>query len=111
MSLRAVTLLVACSLACSSGSMKTRKGEPQTAREKMLAEQKANPEEGDATGTGKKWGRWRYHGERKECFFVFGAKCFKTENAACQAARCKAPLKCLTEGAGPTTLKCGKGEE
>jgi hypothetical protein len=108
MSLRAFVFVALC--ACSSGSMKTMRGEPQTAREKMLAEQKTDPDgAGDTTGaTGKKWGRWRYQGERKDCFFVAGAKCYKTENEACQAARCKAPLACTRDGAGPTTIKCAK---
>jgi hypothetical protein len=108
MSLRAVSLVIALA-ACSSGSMKTHKGEPQTAREKMLAEEKEHPDEGDPTGaTGKKWGRWRFQGERKDCFFLVGGKCFKTENAACQAARCKAPTRCTSDGAGPATIKCTK---
>lgn len=89
--------------------MKVRKGEPQTAREKMLAEQKKHPEmdEGPAPGS-KKWTGWRYQGDRKECFFLVGRKCYKTENAACQAAHCKAPTHCTVEGAGPATMKCTK---
>ena len=107
MSLRAVVLVLA--VACGGSSMQTKKGEPQTAREKMLAEEKQHPE-GEDGGTGKKWGKWRYQGERKDCRYVVGAKCFKTENTACQAARCKAPLKCTSEGAGPATMKCAKEE-
>lgn len=110
MSLRVLAFLVASMLGCSSGAMKTKKGEPQTAREKMAAEQKANPDEEGGDPSGRKWGRWRYQGERKECFFVVGAKCFKTENAACQAARCKAPTKCSTDGAGPATVTCAKAD-
>ena len=53
-----------------------------------------------------KWGKWRYNGSRKECFFVAGRTCFKTENAACQASKCK---KCKTSGAGPATVSCAKG--
>ena len=41
-------------------------------------------------------------------FFIVGKRCYKSENAACQAARCKAPLKCTPEGAGPTQMKCAK---
>ena len=89
--------------------MRVKKGEPQTAREKMLAEEKANADkEKDASGEGKKWNGWRFQGDRKECFFIVGRRCYKTENAACQAARCKAPTKCTTEGAGPATMKCEK---
>ncbi len=107
MSLRAVSLLVVLAMACGGERMKVKKGEPQTAREKMLAEQKANPEQDDS-GAGKKWNGWRYQGERKDCFFTVGRKCFKTEKAACQAAHCKAPTKCTAEGAGPATMKCSK---
>jgi hypothetical protein len=105
MSLRVLLLLA---VACSSSSMQTRKGEPQTAREKLAAEQKEHPD--DDSGTGKKWRRWRYQGERKDCFFVVGAKCYKTEPVACQAARCKAPAKCTRDGAGPVTITCAKAE-
>jgi hypothetical protein len=107
MSLRAVPLLVALALSCGGESMRVRKGEPQTAREKMLAEQKANPEKDEPMGS-KKWSGWRYQGDRKDCFFLVGRKCYKSENAACQAAHCKAPAKCTTEGAGPAKVKCAK---
>jgi hypothetical protein len=106
MSLRRVSLLVVFLLGCAGETMKVKKGEPQTAREKMLAEQKANPEEEGMSATGKKWGAWRYQGDRKDCFFVLGRKCYKTEKAACSAARCKATARCITEGAGPATVKC-----
>lgn len=86
--------------------MRVKKGEPQTAREKMRAEEKEHPEEDDAGGTSKKWSGWRYQGERKDCFFLVGKRCFKTEKAACSAAKCKAPSKCALEGAGPQTLTC-----
>ena len=111
MSLRLTSLALLATLACASGNMKVKKGEPQTAREKMLAEEKANKQdekEDDAVPPGsKKWTGWRYQGERKDCFFLVGRKCFKTEKAACTAAKCGA-AKCETEGAGPATLKCAK---
>lgn len=96
-------------MACGSERMKVKKGEPQTAREKMLAEQKANPEPEETSTAGKKWSGWRYQGDRKDCFFLVGRKCYKTEKAACSAAQCKAPAKCTAEGAGPATMKCTKG--
>jgi hypothetical protein len=77
-------------------------GEPQTAREKQYAEAK---QAGEIDDGDSKWGKWRYTGDRKECFFVSGRKCFKTENAACQHAKCK---KCKTSGAGPATVACAK---
>jgi hypothetical protein len=112
-----VAVLALLVLACGGGSakMKVKKGEPQTAREKMLAEEAArkkrdggeDDEEAKPPGS-KQWTGWRYQGDRNECFFVVGKKCFKTEKAACAAAACKAPSKCETEGAGPAQLSCGK---
>lgn len=108
MSLRLGLLALCLAFGCGGSEMRVKKGEPQTAREKMLAEQKAHPEEDAGAGTSKKWTHWRYQGERKDCFFLVGKRCFKTQKAACAAAKCKAPSKCSLEGAGPATLKCTK---
>ena len=112
-----VAVLALLVLACGGGSakMKVKKGEPQTAREKMLAEEAArkkrkggdDDEEAKPPGS-KQWTGWRYQGDRNDCFVVVGKKCFKTEKAACAAAACKAPSKCETEGAGPVQLSCSK---
>ena len=80
-------------------------GEPQTARDKQYADAKKS---GELDQGSSKWGKWRYSGDRKSCFFVAGRQCFKTENAACQASKCKAPTKCKTSGAGPATVSCAK---
>jgi hypothetical protein len=110
-----VTLVALLAFACGGGkAMKVKKGEPQTAREKMLAEEGArkrgdDTEEEEVTPPGsKQWTGWRYQGDRKECFFIVGKKCFKTEKAACAAASCKEPSKCETEGAGPAQVSCSK---
>jgi hypothetical protein len=114
MSLRLLPAVAALVLGCGGGSMKVNKGEPQTAREKMLAEEHAKAKRGESIDDdvkppgSKKWSGWRYQGDRDECFFLVGKKCFKSEKAACAAARCKAPQACRTEGAGPATLTCGK---
>lgn len=104
MSVRTIWL-AALVIACGPSTTKVEPGEPQTAREKQYAEAKKSGEldDGDA-----KWGKWRYTGDRKDCFFVAGRKCFKTSNAACQASKCKAPAKCKTTGAGPATVSCAK---
>jgi hypothetical protein len=110
MSWRHASLALAVALlSCAPGKMTVKKGEPQTAREKMLAEEKANKDkpEADAQPPGsKKWAGWRYQGDRKDCFFVVGRKCFKTEKAACAAAKCKAPSKCEDDGGGPAVMSC-----
>jgi hypothetical protein len=111
MSWRLVPLAALLAIACGGSSMRVKKGEPQTAREKMLAEEKAKKSSGesdDAKPPGsKKWTGWRYQGDRSDCFFLVGKKCFKTEKAACTAAKCGG-AKCVTDGAGPATLTCSK---
>jgi|MudIll2142460700_1097286.scaffolds.fasta_scaffold10593_3 hypothetical protein len=107
MSLRTLWLVAVVSVvACGGPDRRTvEAGEPQTAREKQYAEAK---KAGDLDDGDSKWGKWRYTGDRKACFFVAGRKCFKTENAACQASKCKAPMKCKSSGAGPATVSCAK---
>ena len=94
-------MLVLC-ISCG-GAEPVGPDEPQTAKQKQLADAKAK---GEVDSPNAKWGKWRYEGDRTECFFVVGRRCFKTENAACQAAHCKAPKKCDAVGGGPATLSC-----
>ncbi|MBA3396889.1 MAG: hypothetical protein H0T89_29940 [Deltaproteobacteria bacterium] len=97
---------MALALSCGGTSATTvTAGEPQTAKEKQYADAKAA---GEVDGPNSKWGKWRYTGDRKDCFFVAGRKCFKTENAACQASHCKSPTRCKAVGAGPATMTCAK---
>jgi len=97
-----LVLLFAC-----AGPEKVEKGEPQTAKEKQLREAKASGEL-DENG-GKKWGGWRYQGDRADCFFVVGRKCYKSEKAACNATPCgKQNKKCDLDGAGPAKVTCPK---
>jgi hypothetical protein len=98
-----LSLLVFVAVACGSNTPKTT-NEPQTAKEKQLQEAKASGEL--SGGDAKKWGTWRYSGDRNDCFFVLGRKCFKTEAAACKAAACKAKKKCDVVGGGPATVSC-----
>lgn len=81
--------------------------EPTNAREKQLQEAKASGEL-DEGGGQTSWGKWRYTGDRNNCYFAVGRKCFKTEVAACQALRCKGGQKCKSSGAGPATVACEK---
>ena len=105
MSLSLQILLVAAALvACGADSSKTSE-EPQTAKEKQRREAR---DKGDDEPTTKNWGKWRYKGDRDSCFFEVDGRCFKTENAACQAARCKKPARCTTTGAGPAQVSCSK---
>ena len=95
------SFLVIAAIGCGGPPKKTT--EPQTAKEKQMAEAKKN---GELDGNNKRWGTWRYGGERDECFYVVGRKCFKTQPAACKAAACKAKKKCSVVGGGPATVSC-----
>ncbi len=109
MSLRAfvlVLVVVPVWLAgCAKGPEPVLPGEPQTAREKQRQEAKRAGEldrnRGDKGDRG-----WRYQGDRKHCFYVVGADCFKTKKAACRVANCQAPQKCKATGAGPAIVEC-----
>ncbi|MBA2543208.1 MAG: hypothetical protein H0V17_26440 [Deltaproteobacteria bacterium] len=96
-----LTFLVATLVACG-GSPKTS-DEPQTAKEKQMREAKAS---GELDGTNKKWGTWRYSGDRDDCFYVVGRRCFKTKQAACTTLGCKTGKKCSVVGGGPATVSC-----
>lgn len=104
MSLRPYLPMLAAVLVACGGSPQKGSDEPQTAKEKLAAEEKANGD--DKPSGSKSWGGWRYKGDRNACFFETAGKCFKTENAACQAARCAKPKKCSTTGAGPAQVSC-----
>ena len=108
MSLRSSVLVFALlATACGGGSAQS--DEPQTAREKLRREARAEDKDagGDDEGGSKTFGGgWRYKGDRDRCFFIVGAKCFKTEAAACSMAKCKAPKKCRAEGAAPAQVSC-----
>jgi hypothetical protein len=102
MSLRMISLGLLAALTLGCGGDPPRSGDPQTAKEKQRREAAAA---GETSSSGGKWGGWRYTGDRDECFFIVGRKCFKTETAACAAARCGS-RKCETTGGGPATVAC-----
>ncbi len=112
MSLRSARLVLVLILGIAAGCggggkpAASSPNEPKNAREKQLLEAKAS---GEVDPTGQpSWGKWRYNGDRDNCFFALGRRCFKTEKAACQAARCKRGSKCESTGAGPATVACVK---
>jgi len=100
-----VSLVIVATLAlgCGSGPARTT-DEPTTAKEKQRREAAAS---GELDAKDGKWGGWRYTGDRNECFFVVGRRCFKTAGAACAHARCGGK-KCVTTGGGPATVACAK---
>lgn len=102
MSLRTISLvLIACVTVGCGGA---RSDEPTTAKEKQQRDaEAAGPREPQP----KQRSGWRYTGDRENCFFVLGRRCFKTEAAACTAARC-GTRKCETTGAVPARVACAQ---
>lgn len=103
MSLSALLPLAMGLLLLACGAAKTA-DEPQTAREKQLLEAKKSGEIDD--NKNKQWGTWRYSGDRGDCFYVVGRKCFKTKKAACGSLSCEKKKKCDVVGGGPATVSC-----
>jgi hypothetical protein len=97
------TLAVVLALALGCGGTQVDPDEPQTAAEKQRRDAE---KKGEADASGGKWGGWRYKGDRNDCFFVVGRTCYKTEKAACNAARCKTAAACTSTGGGPVTVSC-----
>ncbi len=98
------TLLAIGLLSGCGPATPTKSSGPKTAAEKQREEFEAQG--GDEGGGSGKWGAWKYKGERDDCFYVLGAECFKTEEAACKAAACKDGLTCSTTGGGPVVVEC-----
>jgi hypothetical protein len=94
-----------CVTVACGGSRPSSK-EPQTAKEKQLQEARAKGEDDEPQKGGKKWGGWKYTGDRDDCRYVVGRRCFKAQDAACKAARCASGKTCQTEGAGPASVSC-----
>lgn len=104
MSLRTIATGLLASLALSCGGS-PRSDEPSAARGNQRREPDAAGQTGPTT-TGT-WSGWRYTGDRDECFFVVGRRCFKTEAAACAAARC-GKARCEVTGGGPAAVACAR---
>jgi hypothetical protein len=96
-------VLAVVSIAFACGGTSTDPKEPRTAKQKQLQEARAS---GEIDSAGNKWAGWRYQGDRGDCFYVFGRKCYKSEESACKNARCKSPAKCTSVGAGPAIVSC-----
>jgi hypothetical protein len=104
MSLCTIRLAVVVSLLLGCGGDPPRPDEPTTAKDKQRRDHEAG---GDTGASGGKWAGWRYTGDRKDCFFVVRGQCFKSEAAACAAARC-GKKKCEAIGGGPARVACAK---
>ena len=102
---RPLAVLVVAALGC--GGNRGASEEPTTAKEKLAQDQAAKGHD-DAPQGAKKWGKWRYQGDRTACFYELDGKCFKSEKAACAAAKCKASTRCVSAGAAPAQVSCRK---
>jgi hypothetical protein len=102
MALRWTLVCVAFAITAGCGGPKVDPGEPQTAKEKQMREAQAS---GDVDPPGTKWGGWRYQGDRQDCFFLVGRKCFRTYKRACATA-CKSDKQCKSDDGAPATVSC-----
>jgi hypothetical protein len=76
------------------------------AADRARAEAKAAGED-PVSDDGKHWGGWRYKGDRDDCFFIVGRRCFTDQKQACAAAACPKG-RCRLDGAGPASVTCAK---
>jgi hypothetical protein len=100
--MRVLAVVMLVSLGC--GAPKPDPDEPQTAAEKQRREARAS---GEVDSDGGRWGGWKYQGDRQDCFYVVGRRCFKTEKGACNFARCAEGM-CNVVGGGPAAVSCKK---
>jgi hypothetical protein len=107
---RAVVVAIAlCALACGAAPRKHKTNHrDETAAEYQRRKAKEAGELDDDSDAGK-WGGWKYQGNRDDCRFVLGRKCFTKRDEACKAAKCggKTP-KCAVDGGGPAIVSCAK---
>jgi len=101
----AVALLALIALGCGGAA----DGAGTTPRSRSAKREKAKPkadynDENSVGMTDKRVTRWRWKGSRKDCFYVVGNNCFRTEAAACKAAGCK--RDCRTDDAAPVQVTC-----
>lgn len=103
MSLRLGLVMIFVALGCAGPPPAST--EPKTAKDKQLQMMKADGDSGAAGNPDAKWKTWRYTGDRADCRYVVGRRCFKTEKAACDAAACRGST-CEVVGAGPASVTC-----
>jgi hypothetical protein len=106
---RALVVVVALvAFACGSTPKKRkRSGErDETAAEYQRRKAKEAGELDEQQSDAGKWGGWKYQGERDDCRYVLGRKCFTKRDNACKAAKCK--TECLVDGGGPAVVTCAK---
>jgi hypothetical protein len=106
---RALAVLVAVTLlSCGGPARRAKKGTAGSGDETAAEYQRRKAREAgeiDESSEGK-WGAWKYQGERDDCRYVLGRKCFTKREAACKAAKCK--TSCQVRGGGPAMVSCAK---
>jgi hypothetical protein len=102
-----LVVLVALLISCGGPARRPKKGTAggdETAAEYQRRKAREAGEL-DASSAGK-WGAWKYEGERDDCRYVLGRRCFTKRENACKAAKCK--TECLVRGGGPAMVSCAK---
>jgi hypothetical protein len=104
------SLAVACliALGCGGGGAADDGTTPRSRRAKTAkAKQQADYSDENSIGMpDERVSRWRWDGARKDCFYVVGNRCFKTEAAACKAAGCRKVDGCDMDDSAPVQVSC-----
>jgi len=91
---------------CGSNTSKPA-GTPE--KKSTAAHREHAPDKDAVSEKGKKWGGWRWKGDREDCFYVVGNKCFAKERNACAAAKC-GKSACLVKPGAPAKVSCPKNK-
>ncbi len=65
------------------------------------------PAKSESTPEGKSWGGWRWKGDRDQCFYTLGKRCFADLKSACAAAKC-GTAACIHDDGAPASVTCKK---
>ncbi len=98
-------------LSCGGGAVNEgNTARSRNAKAKAPPEKVRNYEDENNVGMSEtRVSRWRWKGDRKQCYYVVGNRCFTTERAACKAAKCRGGAKkCVTDNSAPVNVSCKK---
>lgn len=89
------------------GAADTGGATPRNRSAKRREAPRADYEDENSVGMSqRRVSRWRWKGARKDCFYVVGNKCFRTEKAACRAAGCSERADCELDDGAPREVSC-----
>ena len=97
-------MLVACGGAADTNGTTPRN---RASKQRDAKTTQADYEDENSVGMSQqRVSRWRWKGARKDCFYVVGNKCYRTEKAACSAAGCTKRSDCEIDDGAPMNVSC-----